>query len=358
MAIHQEIRFCSSVDGIQLALAINGAGPHLVKAATWLTHIERDMECSHTRQWIDELSRKHTLVTYDTRGCGLSDRRAADISLDAWVQDLEAVADTLQIDKFPLLGISCGAAVAVAYAARHPERVSQLILFGGYATSYLTTGNLDPKITEEAETLLKVAALGWGTGGQAFRQVFVSKFMPNATQEQQRDFDEYQRLTATPEMATLCLRAMFNINVKEAAKRVRCPTLVFHARRDQLVLFDQGRKLASLIPGARLVPIESDNHVPFVGEACWPTITQEMRVFLGESDSQPDMAALTSRQVEVLQRVSQGMTDKQIAKSLLLSPRTVEMHVAGALKLLKCTTRAEAVHVATRRGLLATVPLQ
>lgn len=357
MANHQDIRFCSSTDGVQLAMALNGSGPHLVKAATWLTHIERDLESSHTRQWIDELSRKHTFVTYDTRGCGLSDRRAKNISLDAWVEDLEAVVDVLKIDRFPLLGISCGGAVAVAYAAKHPERVSRLILFGAYATSYFTTGNPDPKIAEEAETLIKVAALGWGKGGQAFRQVFVSKFMPNATQQQQHDFDDYQRLTATPEMATQCIRAMFNINIKEEARRVRCPTLVFHARNEQLILFEQGRKLAALIPGARLVPIESDNHVPFAGEACWPTIAQEMRLFLGESGDQTKAAVLTSRQTEVLRMVSQGMTDKQIAKVLSLSPRTVEMHVAGALKLLKCTTRAEAVHIATLCGLLTTVPL-
>ncbi len=357
MAIHQGIRFCRGADGVQLALALNGAGPHLVKAATWLTHIERDMESAHTRQWIDELSRRHTFVTYDTRGCGLSDRRAGDISLDAWVQDLEAVVDTLHIEKFSLLGMSSGAAVAVAYAARHPERVSRLILFGGYATSYFTTGNPDPKIAEEAETLIKVAALGWGKGGQAFRQVFVAKFMPNATQQQQHDFDDYQRLTATPEMAAQCLRAMFNINIKDEARRVQCPTLVFHARGDQQILFEQGRKLAALIPGARFAPIESDNHVPFAGEACWPTIVQEMRLFLGESGDQTKTAVLTSRQTEVLRMVSQGMTDKQIAKVLFLSPRTVEMHVAGALKLLKCTTRAEAVHVATLCGLLTTVPL-
>ena len=181
--------------------------------------------------------------------------------------------------------------------------------------------------------------------------------MPNATQAQQQDFDEYQRLTATPEMATQCLRAMFNINVKEAAKHVRCPTLVFHARGDQVILFDQGRKLASLIPGARLVPIESDNHVPFVGEACWPTIAQEMRLFLGEPGDRADKAALTSRQTEILCLVSQGMTDKQIARTLSLSPRTVEMHVAGALKRLECTTRAEAVHVATAQCRLTTVAL-
>ena len=358
MTIHQDIRFCSSSDGVQLAMSLSGTGPYLVKAATWLTHIEKDVYSPHTRQWIDELSRKHTYVTYDTRGCGLSDKSASDVSLDAWVRDLEAVVDTLKIEKFPLLGISCGAAVAVAYAAKHPERVSKLILFGGYRTSYLTTGNPDAKIIDEAETLLKIAGLGWGTGGSAFRQVFVSKFMPNATQQQQHDFDEYQRLTATPEMAMQCLRAMFNINVKEEAKRISCPCLFFHARGDQLILFEQGRKLASSIPGAKFVPLDSENHVPFDGEPCWATITQQMRLFLGESPVQATAAVLTKRQAEVLRLVSQGFTDKRIAKELSLSPRTVEMHVASVLKQLKCVTRAEAVHIATARKLLTTVFMQ
>lgn len=356
MESQQDIRFCSSFDGVQLAMTVQGHGPHLVKAATWLTHVERDMSSPHTRQWIDELSRQHSFVTYDTRGCGLSDRRASDVSLDAWVRDLEAVVDSLKIDTFPLLGISCGGAIAVAYAAKHPERVSQLVLFGAYATSYFTTGNPDPRIAEEAETLLKVAALGWGSGGHAFRQVFVSKFMPQATSEQQHDFDEYQRLTATPEMAVQCLKAMFKIHVKEDAKRVQCPTLIFHAREDRLILFEQGRKLAALIPNAHFVPIESTNHVPFAGEACWPHIVQEMRQFLGEDEAKVETFVLTPRQLEVLRFVSHGKTDKQIAKELSLSPRTVEMHVAGALKQLHCATRAEAVHIASARDWLNTVP--
>ena len=353
-----EIRFCTSPDGVRLALMQYGDGPLLIKAATWLTHIERDMESPHTRQWIEALSRTHTFVTYDTRGCGLSDRRATDISLDAWLQDLETVVETLGVDKFSLLGISCGGAVAVAYAAKHPERVEKLIVFGGYATSYFSTGNPDPKIAEEAETLLKVAELGWGTGGQAFRQVFVSKFMPEASQDQRQAFDEYQRLTATPEMAARCLRAMFNINVKVAAQQVSCPTLVFHARGDQLINYEQGRKLAARIPGACFVPIESTNHVPFAGEACWTMLASEMKNFLGvDGDVVSDAASstklkLTARQTEVLRLVSQGKTDKQIARLLSLSPRTVEMHVAGALKLLECATRAEAVHVAATHGLL------
>lgn len=353
MDINQEIRFCTSFDGVQLATARYGKGPPLVKAANWLTHIESDTQSPHTRQWIAELSRHHSFVTYDTRGCGLSDRNAEKISLDAWVRDLEAVVDSLKLERFPLLGVSCGGAIAVAYAAKHPERVSHLILFGSYSTSYLSTEKTDSQILETAETLLKVVRLGWGNGGAAFRQVFVSKFFPHASSEQQRDFDEHQRNTATPEMAEKCLRAMYSINVREQATKVSCPTLIFHARGDQMITFHQGRKLASLIPQARFVPVESDNHVPLAGEPCWDNITKEIRAFLGatEMGSLPAYK-LTARQTQVLQQVAVGQTDKQIAKQLNLSPRTVEMHVAASMKTLSSTTRAEAVHIATQQGLL------
>ncbi len=352
MAVHQDIRFCNSADGVQLAMALYGQGPPLVKAATWLTHIERD-PTSFMGHWIEELSRGHTYITYDARGCGLSSRQAADISFEAWVRDLETVVDALGLATFPLLGISQGAAIAIAYATRHPERVSRLVLFGGFTTSYFTTGNPDPAIVEEAETLLKVMKLGWGKGSPALRQVFVANFMPGASAEQQHAFDEYQRLTATPEMAVRILREMFSINVKDAARKVACPVLVFHSRGDQLIYFDQGRKLAGLIPGAKFIPVDSVNHIPFREEPCWPEVVRELRSFL---DYQPMAAApalkLTLRQAEVLRKVAEGKTDKQVARELDLSPRTVEMHVAGAMKILGCATRAQALHRATEAGLL------
>lgn len=349
MPLQQDIRFTTAADGVQLAMASYGKGAPIVKAATWLTHIERDLDSPLHLQWIEELSRGHTFVTYDARGCGLSSRNPKDISLDAWVSDLETVVDALELETFPLLGISQGAAVATAYAARHPERVSRLVLFGAFATTYFTTQNPDPKIVEEAEMLIKLMELGWGRDSPAFRQVFVAKFIPTATAEQQRAFDEYQRLTATPDVAAHAFRAMCHINVKAAARNVKCPALVFHCRGDQLIYFEQGRKVAALIPGARFVPVDSDNHVPFQGEACWPAVVRELRAFLGSS---PATVRLTGRQSEVLRQVAAGMTDKQIARELDLSPRTVEMHVAGAMKSLGCATRAEAVHSATTQGLL------
>jgi pimeloyl-ACP methyl ester carboxylesterase/DNA-binding CsgD family transcriptional regulator len=349
MPIQQDIRFTSTADGVQLAMASYGKGPPIVKASTWLTHIERDLEAPFNAQWIEELSRSHTFVTYDARGCGLSSRNPKDISLDAWVSDLETVVDAQKLDTFPLLGISQGAAIAMAYAAKHPGRVSRLILFGAFATTYFTTRNPEPKIVEEAEMLIKLLELGWGRESAALRQVFVAKFIPKATTEQQRAFDEYQRVTATPDVAARAFRAMCHINAKDAARSVKCPTLVFHSRGDQLVYFEQGRKVAALIPGARFVPVDSENHVPYQGEACWPAIARELRAFLGEL---PAPVRLTGRQLEVLRQVAAGQTDKQIARELNLSPRTVEMHVAGAMKSLGCATRAEAVHGAVTQGLL------
>lgn len=349
MATEQQIRFCKSADGVELAMALYGAGPPLVKTATWLTHVEFDQTSPFDRALINEFAPRARLVSYDARGCGLSQRRVDEISLDAWVRDLEAVVDALGLERFPLLGISQGAAIAVAYAARHPQRVSRLILLGGFANSYFSTAKPDPKAIEEAETLIKLVELGWGSPQPAFRQVFVSKFVPDASAEQWRLFDELQKTTATPEMAARYLRAMFSVNVRELATQVRCPTLVLHVKGDQIVGFEQGRRLAALIPGARFVPLEGNNHVPFENEPAWAAFVQQVHSFLGLA---PAPAALTPRQLAVLQRVALGQTDKQIARELELSPRTVEMHVAGAMRALAGKTRAEAVGRAVELGLL------
>jgi len=353
MAPRQEIRFCKTSDGIDLAMALYGAGPPLVKAATWLTHVEVDRASLTDRALIDQFSPRFRYVTYDARGCGLSQRRVDDVSFEAWVRDLETVVDALGLQTFPLLGVSQGAAIAVAYAARHPERVSRLILLGGFATSYFNEGRTGAKAIEEAETLIKLVELGWGSPQPGFRQVFVSRFMPDATVEQRAAFDALQKATASPEMAARYLREMFSVNVREAATRVRCPTLALHVKGDQLVYFEQGRRLAALIPGARFVPLEGNNHVPAETDPGWAAFVKEMRTFL-DTEARPDAggASLTPRQREVLSRVAFGHTDKQIARELALSPRTVEMHVAGAMKALGGKTRAEAVRAATEQGLI------
>lgn len=351
----RDIRFVTSRDDVQLATARYGSGPPLIKAATWLTHIERVEPGSIHEALIQEFAPRFTYVEYDTRGCGLSQRRVDEISFESWVRDLEVVADAYGREPFTLLGFTCAAGVAVEYAARHPERVRNLILFGGFATSYHSTSHPDPAVRREGDLMLELAELGWGNGSPAFRQVFVSRFLPDATQAQWKAFDELQRATATPEVAVRFLRAMYSMNVKEAAARVRCPTLVLHPKGDEMVRFEQGRRLASLIPGARFVPLQGRNHIPFPQEPAWAAFVREAREFLGTPAAPTEEAVqLTARQHEVLRRIAFGESDKQIAQALRLSPRTVEMHAARALAALGCRTRAEAVRRATERRLLGT----
>jgi len=357
MAIRRDIQFIPSRDGTKIAMARSGSGPAVIKAATWLTHMEWAPPGMAGQALIDEFSEGHTYIEYDTRGCGLSQRRVDDISFEAWMDDLEAVADASGQERFVLMGFTCAAGVAVEYAARHPERVSQLILFGGFATSYHSTSHPDPAIRREGDLMLELAAVGWGNSSPSFRQVFVSRFLPEATPAEWSVFDQLQRETTAPEVAVRYLRAMYSMDVKQSATQVRCPTLVMHCKGDQMVRYEQGMRLASLIPGARFIALDGSNHIPLARDVAWGQFVEEVRAFLGRSpEGQLDAPAvsprLTARQQQVLQLVARGQTDKQVAKALELSPRTVEMHVAGALKALGCKTRIEAVQIATRQRLL------
>lgn len=352
----QQIRFCTSADGTRLAVATVGVGAPLVKAATWLTHVEKEPYNLFSRHWVAELSRHNALVRYDSRGCGLSERDVERISMDAWLEDLEAVVAAVQVERFPLLGLSQGAAIAIGYAARHPEKVSQLVLYGACARGLLKR-NPPPEVVEAAQAMLKAAELGWGADSSSFRQVFISQLLHDATAEQQRAVDEAQRLTISGANAVRFMKEVFEIDVRDAAPKIQCPTLIFHAKDDPCFPFEEGRLLASLIPNARFVPLASKNHLPFDTEAAWPVFLAELRSFLtgfptGSRSRDEDAGGkgkslLTPRQIEILREVGMGQTDKQIARKLSLSPRTVEMHVANALLALKCRTRAEAVRRAT-----------
>ena len=277
--VEQDIHFCQTRDGVQLAWAKTGRGPPIVKTGNWMTHLEFDLESPIWRHLYRDLSRDHTLIRYDARGNGLSDRNVPDVSFDRFVDDLETVVDAAGLDRFTLLGISQGCAVSVGYAVRHPERVSRLILFGGYPVGL----NKRPRTQAEkdaADAMLTLMRLGWGQENSAFRQLFTSQFIPGGTKEQADWFNELQRISASPEDAVRNLIANGETDVTALLPRVSVPTLVMHSRHETRVPFEQGRRLAAGIPGARFVPLESRNHLILEDEPAFPRFLEEIKAFL------------------------------------------------------------------------------
>jgi pimeloyl-ACP methyl ester carboxylesterase/DNA-binding winged helix-turn-helix (wHTH) protein len=277
----QRIRFCTADDEARIAYATSGAGPPLVKPANWMTHLEFDWESPVWRHWLRELSREHTLVRYDERGSGLSDRVVDDLSFDAWVRDLETVVDAMGLERFPMLGISQGCAVAIAYAVRHPERVTKLVLYGGYAEGAYKRART-PEELAEADLVMRQLPLGWGRDNPAFRLFFAARFIPDGSAEQMRWFSELQRISTSPEIAARLRETAANIDVTPLAPLVRAPTLVLHADGDAAIPFDQGRLLAALVPEARFVSLESRNHILLEEEPAWGRFCEETGRFLAE----------------------------------------------------------------------------
>jgi pimeloyl-ACP methyl ester carboxylesterase len=273
----QEIHFCTTGDGVQLAYSRMGSGPPLVKTGNWMTHLEFDFESPIWRHLYRELSRDHTLIRYDARGNGLSDWDVPKLSLEAWVSDLEAVVDAADIEQFPLFGISQGCAVAVTYAARHPERVSHLVLLGGYV---LGAAKRTLEGREKTKALATLTCMEWGADSPAVRQMFAMHLMPDATKEQVDSFNELQRRTTSPELAGRYLEATGEIDVTEFAGKVTAPALVLHARGDLQVPFEAGRQLAAAIPGARFVALQGRNHMLMEGEPAALRFFEELDLFL------------------------------------------------------------------------------
>ena len=273
----QEIRFCTASDGVGIAYTTVGEGPPMVKAANWLNHLEFDWQSPIWRHVFTELSRDHQLVRYDERGNGLSDWEVDDISFDAFLRDLETVVDAVGLERFSLLGISQGCPVCIAYAVRHPERVSRLVLYGGYAAGWAKRSQQDK---ERGNAIVELIRHGWGQDNPAFRQMFTSQMIPGATAEHMQWFNELQRMTTSPDNAARLRIAMGEIDVVSLLAQVSTPTLVMHAREDAVAPFDGGRKMASMIPGARFVPLESNTHVLIESEPAWPRFLAEIRSFL------------------------------------------------------------------------------
>ena len=254
-----EIRFCTASDGVRIAYALVGQGPPLVKAANWLNHLEYDWQSPIWSHLLHALAREHRLIRYDARGNGLSDWNVDDLSFDAFVRDLESVVEAAGLDKFALLGISQGCAVSIAYAVRHPERVSRLVLYGGFARGRRKRGSQQE--IEGADAIATLMRQGWGQENPAFRQMFTSLFIPGGTAEQMQWFNDLQRITTSPDNAVRIRRTVDEIDVFDLLPLVKAPTLVLHCRNDAVQPFDEGRKLAAGIPGARFVALEGRNHL-------------------------------------------------------------------------------------------------
>ena len=354
----QRIRFCQAPDGVRIALAEVGQGPPLVKAANYLTHLELDWDSSVWRHWLHALSSRHRLIRYDERGCGLSDWEIEDFSLEAWVTDLETVVDGLHLERFPLLGISQGGAVAIAYAVRHPERVTRLVLYGAYALGRIRRSTT-PEQRQEAATLLDLIRLGWGQDNPAFRQVFTTLFMPDATLDQTRSFNELQRQTTTPANAVLFEEAFYALDVTELARRVTVPTLILHARHDAMVPFEEGRRLAGLIPESTFVPLDGRNHILLETEPAWTRFVEEVAAFLDDMPAGPPPAlgargivgGLSPREQEVLELISLGLGNAEIAARLFISPHTLRNHITNVFAKLNVETRAQAIVMAREAGM-------
>jgi pimeloyl-ACP methyl ester carboxylesterase/DNA-binding CsgD family transcriptional regulator len=348
----QQLRFARSHDGVRLAYASTGSGPMLVKAATWLSHLEHDWNSPVWRHVLEELSAQCTLVRYDERGCGLSDWAVGDLSFESWVRDLETVMDAAGIERAALLGISQGAPIAIAYAVRHPERVSHLVIHGGYARGRLVRSDT-PAQREEAETMAKLAEVGWGKADPSFRQFFTSQFIPGGTPEQHQWFNELERLSTSPANAVRFMREFSMIDVTALLPKVRCPTLVLHSRHEVRQPFDEGWLIASTIPGAQFVPIDSGNHLLLGDEPGWRHWIDEVRAFLpggAVPGGGPVFASLTERQRELLGLIAQGRDNAQIAATLGLSDKTVRNHITAIFGKLQVTSRAQAIVMAREAG--------
>ena len=259
--LKQEVRYCNAPDGVRLAYAKVGSGPPLVRSAHWMGHLEYDWELPIFRHSLLELAKSFTLVRYDARGNGLSDWDVGEISFDAWVSDMETVVDAAGLDRFPLLGYSQGCALSIAYAAKHPDRISHLILYGGFATGINKRPNTNAADRDRWAAMKTLMKLGWGSDDATFRQMFTSQMMPTATREQADAFNEIERLSASPECAVRYFETVGEFDVRHLLCQVRAPTLVMHVRDDARVPIALGREMAAGIPNARFVALPGKNHV-------------------------------------------------------------------------------------------------
>jgi pimeloyl-ACP methyl ester carboxylesterase len=351
--LNQQIRFCKSFDGTRIAYAITGNGPPLVRAPHWFTHLEHDWSNPAMIPWVAGLSRHYTLLRFDQRGTGLSDREVPEISFEAWLRDFECVVDSAGLERFAVLGLSQGAASAIVYAARHPERVTGLVICGGFARGWARRG-LPPAQIEPMETLAKLIEFGWGSDDPSFRQVFTTQFMPDADLDAIHAFNDIMPLCSSAATAAKTFRTNSMIDVQAEALRVKCPTLVLHARQDLRIPFEEGRLIAALIPGSRFIPLETRNHLMTESEPAWRELLGALEEFYPGAGAERRAGAfpeLTPREAEILERIAQGLDNAQIAAHLSLSEKTVRNHITHIFDKISVENRSQAIVLAREQGL-------
>jgi len=349
--LDQQIRFCKSHDGTRIAYAVCGTGPPLVRAGHSFSHLEGEWDCSVWRHWIEMLACGRTLVRYDMRGTGLSDRAGITFSFDRYLEDLEAVVEASGLKRFDLFGMAAGGALAVAYAAAHPRQVARLLIYGAPSRGRIIRSR-GPEDVEEAELLLKLVEIGWGQDNALFRQLFTYLFCPDATSQQLRSLNEFMRLATSATNAVQLLRGVFMCDVQQAAQQVSCSTLVLHSRGDTRMPFEEGRTLAALIPGARFVPLDSHNSLLLESEPAWGALVREVERFLSANDAHlpNSIEALTSRERAVLNVLAQGTEAPVMAERLGMSPKTLRNHLSTIYSKLGVANRAQAIILAREQG--------
>jgi len=360
--MQQAIHFCATADGVSLACAVSGAGMPLVKSAHWLTHLSHDWTSPIWRHQHEGLSRYFRLLRYDPRGCGLSDREVADMSLAAWVADLEQVVDSAGLERFVLLGMSQGGPIAIEYAARHPGRVSHLVMYGSYVRGRCHWAGVDDA-ERESQALADLIRLGWDRSNPAYRQLFSSLFIPDGTKEQIEQFNELQRRSASAATAARIVSVIDRLDVTDTARNLDVPALVMHCEDDARIPFAEGRHLAGQIPGARFVPLAGRNHIMLADEPAWEGFLAELLRFTGAGEATqhgagsapsgpgPLPADLTERERAVLALLATGASNAVIAESLHLAPKTVRNYLSRIFDKLAVSSRGEAIVAARRAGL-------
>jgi pimeloyl-ACP methyl ester carboxylesterase/DNA-binding CsgD family transcriptional regulator len=347
----QSVGFCRSADGVRIAYSRLGQGPPLVVSTCWLSHLEYDLQSPVWQHFVRGLGEVSSTVRYDERGFGLSDWDVTDFSFEARLNDLEAVVDAAGLERFALLGMSQGGPVAVAYAHRHPDRVSRLALLA----SYVATVDKSETLLME-ETFTKMIEVGWARPEGRFRRVFTDALMPGASPEQMSWVDELMRRSTSAENAVAFRRARMDLDVTDLLPQLQLPTLVMHSRGDQMNPIAGSRRLAAEIPGASLVTLESDNHVLLDGEPATEVFFAAMADFLApdaaaaatrapvplpRQNGAPALGQLTGREREVLDLVAAGRENREIAEALTLSVRTVERHLQTVYRKLGLTGSAQ-----------------